>query len=52
MTCSSSLNSGSIVKVGLKLEFWAQELSNDVFIACMKGQEDRQPDMANQTDGM
>ena len=51
MTCLSSLNSCSIVNVGLRLEFWAQELSNDVFISIVRRRENRRPDMTNQTDG-
>ena len=52
MTCLSSLNSCSIVNVGLRLEFWAQELSSDVFIAIVRRRENRRPDMTNQTDGI
>ena len=51
MTCSSSLNSCSIVRFRLRLEFWAQELSNGVFITIVRRLENRQPDMASQTDG-
>ena len=51
-TDGSSLNSGSIVNVGPRLEFWAQELSNDVFNCIVRRLENRRPDMANQTDGM
>ena len=51
MTCSSSLNSGSIVKFELLLEFWAQLLCNDVLIAIVRRLESSQWYMANQTDG-
>ena len=51
MTYSSSLNSGSIVKVRLLFEFGAQELSNDVFTSIVRRRENRLWYMANQTDG-
>ena len=51
MTYSSSLNSGSIVKVELRFEFGAQELVNDVFVAIVRRRENRLWYMANQTDG-
>ena len=51
MTCSSSLNSGSILKFELHFEFWDQELSNEVFIFTVRRLENRRPDMANQTNG-
>ena len=51
MTYSSSLSSGSIVKVELRFEFGAQELSNDVFESIVRRRENRLWYMANQTDG-
>ena len=52
MTYSSSLNSHSNVKVGLRLEFGGQELSNDVFNCNVRRREYRLWYMANQTDGI
>ena len=51
MTCSSSLISGPIAKVGLLLDFWYQWLSTVAVIAVLKRRENRAWYMANQTDG-
>ena len=51
MTCCSSLNSGSILKVRLRFEFGGQELPNDVCNFIVRRRENRLWYMVNQTDG-
>ena len=51
MTCSSSLNYGSIVQVGLLLEFWAQTLSNDAFITILRHTNKGRQYITNRFDG-
>ena len=52
MTYCSSLNSSSIVTVGLLFGFWAQDHSNGVFKSIVRRREDRLWYMANQTDSI